>query len=190
MSRSSTHTPRQVKGIVQIDLVKFLRVQQRSAPLPRMSQAAEDLLSSHVIVSAWYSLGPYLEIIDVLDRVVLKGSEQAALEMGAVSGEKLMRTSYSSYIRSGEALECVMAMRHLWSGHYNFGAMTATLDAPGESVTFTLTDYEDISMAHALMTAGWGIAAARAAGAPRATLQVLERPWKGDSRFCYRISQR
>jgi len=187
MSTSKPQGSRNVKGIIQVDLIKFLRVYQRSTPLPRLSPAAEELLQTRVIVSAWYPLAPFLELIMVTDRVLLKGNEEAAVELGAGGGTNLLRTSYRAYIREGDAAESVMGVRHLWGTHYDFGAIHAELEADRRSVVYTVTGYEDVVAPHGLMTAGWAIAAARIAGAPAARIELLERPWAGDEHLRYRV---
>ena len=193
MTPTMSQPTRHVKGIVQLDLIKYLRVYQRSNPLPGLSAEAEELLHSRVIVSSWYALAPFLELLAATDSLILKGDENAALELGASAGSQLLRSSYRAYIRDGEFAESVMAVRHLWGTHYDFGAVTAELQADQTSVVFTITGFEDVSMAHALMTAGWAIAAARVAGAASVAIEVLERPWKnarkapGGARFRYRV---
>ena len=77
-------------------------------------------------------------------------------------------------------------MRHAWAAIYDFGELSIEHDDE-HSVGFRIDGYEDLAMPHAMMTAGWGLAAARIGGAAQASTEILERPWKGSASFRYVI---
>ena len=77
-----------------------------------------------------------------------------------------------------------MAMRHGWPAHYDFGLLTAA-EVGERDVHFRLTGYPDVPMIHALGIAGWALGAARAAGSKRASVDILERPWRGEDVLAY-----
>ena len=78
-------------------------------------------------------------------------------------------------------------MRHAWRAHYNFGRLESEVSGDA-TVRFTIADYLDMPMVHGMMTAGGGVAAARAAGAANARATIFERPWLGASQLTYEIS--
>jgi hypothetical protein len=76
-------------------------------------------------------------------------------------------------------------MRLAWRAHYDFGRLTAELS--DDRIRFKVEEYDDIPMVHALMTVGWGIGAARSAGAKGAALEIIARPWQGGAGLEYDI---
>ena len=122
-----------------------------------------------------------LRVIDVL---VVKGKEDRAVEMGATGGAGL-RGVHKAYAVEGDPRSSVFSMRLAWRAHYDFGNLIAEIT--DKSVKFKLEGYGDIPMVHAMMTAGWGLGAARAAGSVNAVLEIGARPWKGEPTFVYEI---
>ncbi|MDB4984997.1 MAG: hypothetical protein JWN04_175 [Myxococcaceae bacterium] len=178
---------RHVKGSNVIDLVKFVKTLQKRGPLPPLSPAAEQLLEARLLNSTWYAFEPFVELLQVVDKLVLRSDEGRAMEMGVVGGTVALQGPAKLYLQPNDPRATVVAMRHAWRARHDFADLVASMDGD-RAVRFTLSDYPDISMVHALTTAGWGIAAARAAGSTLASLDVLERPWRGASSFCYRIN--
>lgn len=177
---------RNVKGVTFVDLVKFLRKQQKTTNLPLLTPTAGALLETRILIFAWYPLKSFLELLKITDKTFLKGNESNAMEMGAVSGMNQLRSVHKAYVKSGDPTGSVIAMRHSWRSSANFGDLGADIE-DDHSVVFILRGYDDLGMIHGMMIAGWGVAAARLAGSPNANAELIDRPWKGASRFCYRI---
>jgi len=177
---------RHVAGAVTVDLVKLVKTFERAqGEIPEMHAEVRALLGRRVGFSEWISLALYHKLLEVVDGIALFGKERRALNMG-MAGGAAMRGVLKAYGVHGDPVNTVLAMRHAWSAHYDFGRLRA--EAVGErAVRFTVQDYPDNPMPHALMTAGWGVAAARSAGADDAHAEVLDRPWLDASEFIYVI---
>lgn len=174
---------RTVRGVAFVDLVKFFRNFAKTRPLPKLSPAASELLTTRLSMSTPYSLDALHELLRVLDELVVRGDESRALEMGAAGGstfEGVLKT----YVTPGDPRSSVLAMRHGFRAHYNFGTLTAEEVSPGK-VHFRLKGYDDLPMPFALMMAGWALGAARRAGSKTARVEVLDRPWRGAASFVY-----
>lgn len=178
---------RHVKGAILVDLIKFLKNYEKSGrQLPTFTVNVQKVLAERVLGSAWYPLAVFQELLQVMDGLVLRGDERRTMEMG-VAGGAALRGVTKTYGIEGDPRSSVLAMRHAWRAHYDFGLLTAeALDA--NTVVFELQKYPDLSLVHGLLTAGWGVAAARTAGAVHAALEVKERPWMGAASFIYKIS--
>lgn len=180
---------RHVIGAILVDLVKSLRKLERTSgrALP-VSAAARATLDRRVLISEWVSLDVFLELLHALDALVLKGDEQRAMELGALGGAS-MRGLQKAYVVVGDPLSSVAAMRHAWRAHYDFGRLSC--DTTNEAVVrFTVSGYPDMTMVHGMMTVGWGVAAARAAGAAAVRAEILERPWRGATTLTYDVQVR
>ncbi|MET0342383.1 MAG: hypothetical protein ABW252_15370 [Polyangiales bacterium] len=176
---------RRVVGNILVDLVKFLKNHEAQHGPVELGAEARALLAGRVVMSGWYPLGLFHELLAVLDRLVVKGSERRALELGAAGGVA-MRGVKKTYLVPGDPRQSVIAMRHAWRTHYDFGVVS--YEDGEDDVQFRIDGYPDIPMVHALMTAGWGISAARAAGSETSLARIVERPWRDGARdFVYRI---
>ena len=176
---------RRIVGVGFVDMVKFIKNHERShGPLP-LNDEARAFLANRVLASEWYPIEFFHALLVGLDKAVIKGSEQRALELGATGGTAL-RGAQKAYVKPGDPVNSVFAMRHAWRAHYDFGALTAEVTRDG-AVRFTVEDYPDIPMTHALITAGWGVGAARAAGSESASAEIIERPWRSGERYVYKI---
>jgi len=123
-------------------------------------------------------------MMDIVFRELLGNDEQAAVQMGLNGGLTILKTVHRAYVSEGDPLGSVLTMRHVWPSYFNFGAISGELSGE-RGVLFTVTDYPDVSLVHALMMIGWAIAAAQLGGARDASYQLLERPWEGDSQLKY-----
>lgn len=175
---------RHIVGNTLLDLVKYLKNYEKTRGPLAMRDDARALLAGRLMLSEWYPLSTFHELLRVLDRIVVHGDELRALAIGAAGGSA-MRGLHKTYVVPGDAKGGVLAMRHGWRAHYDFGVLTADpLDA---GVHFALSGYPDMPMIHGLMTAGWGLAAARAAGSTSAVAEIVDRPWVGGDKLTYKI---
>jgi hypothetical protein len=182
MQRSSG---RHAKGANLIDLVRYIKNYGKTHELPAMPTNAQSLLTEHIRGTEWYDLEGFQELMNVADKIVIKGDEARAREIGAAGGVTL-RGLHNAYAVQGDPLSSVIAMRHAWRAHYDFGVLTAEIP-DGKSVLFKLTGYPDVSMVHGVFIASWALAAARFAGSTNATLAVVERPWRGEPALVYQV---
>lgn len=178
---------RHVIGVVVADLVRFLINHERATgtTLP-LSPEARELLSRRVRLAEWITLASFHELLRWLDQIAIQDDEARALTLGAQGGA-LMRGLQKAYGVSGDPKSSIVAMRHAWRAHYDFGRLTYDAERPG-AVEFSIDEYTDMPMTHGLLTAGWGVAAARAGGATDVKVTVIERPWRGAPRFRYVIA--
>lgn len=167
-----------------VDLVKFTKHYEKQVSPFSLAADTRAFLSGRVVTTQWYPLAYFHDILAALDDRLWHGSEERALELGA-GGGAAMRGLQKTYGQEGP-LSSVLAMRHAWRAHYDFGVLSA--ETPNDSmVRFTVDGYPDMPMTHGMMTAGWGLAAARMAGASSARAEILERPWLGAKRFVYQV---
>lgn len=179
---------RKAKGINLVELVKFIRSlrKKRTFRTP-LSGQAEALLSMQVLPISWYSHAAFLELVELVYREVLERDEEKTYAMGIAGGRIALTGPHRAFIDPNSVARSVLAMRHVWRACFNFGELNAQLEDE-QTVLFRLTGYEDVTPAHAFMTAGWGAAAAFVAGASSARAQVLDKPWKGAKDLTYRVS--
>ncbi|HEX6244178.1 MAG TPA: hypothetical protein VFZ61_24850 [Polyangiales bacterium] len=185
MLRAEVTPQRLVKGTNLVDLIKLLRGVRKVRKLDGLSGAADQLLADRILPTAWYAHETFVELLDFTFRALLNGSEKAACEMGATGGRAELSRSMRALVDRQDPLGSVLAMRHAWQASFNFGMLRAGVEE--RSVVFRLSGYRDVGTAHAHMIAGFGLAAAQLSGAPQATAEVLEAPWRGATELVYRI---
>jgi hypothetical protein len=176
---------RHVKGVALIELVKLLKQVAKRPGAAALPPKAQALLAGRVLISDWYALENFHELLRLADRLVLKSDEARTIEMGAAGGAA-MRSQLKAYAIPGDTQSSVLAMRHAWRAHYDFGVIGVETPS-ARSVLFRLSDYPDIPKIHGLMTAGWALSAARSAGSTNASLEFHERPWQGAPELVYTV---
>lgn len=181
-----TETDRLTKGVSFIYLIKILKIYRRQHPLSGLSRATEALFNEHILPTKWYPHKCFIELLDITYRVILDSDEQNTVQMGINGGQAILKGVHGAFVRNGDPIGSVMALRHIWPTYYDFGGLNAEL-IESSSVIFTLIGYPDIELPHAMTILGWGIAAAQLGGAVGTNHEVLERPWAGASAFKYRI---
>ena len=187
MPAADTAPSRRAKGTNLSQLVPFLRKRRKARPFAPLSPAAEKLMEERIIESRWYPFDPFVELLRIVDKEVLRGSEELALGMGVVGGKQALLGTHKAFVTVGDPLGSAMAMRHSWRAYFDFGELRAVADNDRQ-VTLTLTGYSDVIMVHGGMIAGWGAAAAQLAGAADAKATLLEKPWEGAPRMVYRVT--
>ncbi len=179
---------RRAKGTNLVQLVAVLKKTRHKVPLGPLTLAAEKLLEEdRILENAWYPHAPFLELLDAMWRIVLQRNEEHALQAGIVGGKYALETAHGTFVMPGDPIGSAYAMRHSWRAYFNFAELKAEIDTPN-TVTLTLSGYPDVSPVHANMILGWAIAAAHMGGAPKATGELLERPWKSGAVLRYRVT--
>lgn len=179
-------TARAAKGTSVVELVKMLRHVRKQRAFPSLSPEAEKLLAERVLPTAWYPHAAFLELLDFTFRNLLGGSAAKAYEMGVSGGRVMLLSSHKALVNANDPVESVLAMRHAWQTHFNFGSLRA--EAGEGSVLLRLSGYEDVPPCHAYTIAGWGAASARLAGAQRAVPKVLQGPWEGGRELVFCVT--
>lgn len=177
---------RSLKGTSVADLVKTLRIYRRTHPIEGLSPAAEALLEQRILVNGWYPLEAFLELLDFTYRELLGSNEKATFELGLRGGERILSGPHKGFIQKGDPAASVMAMRHTWRVYFDFGELTGEL-VDEHTVEFTVKGYPDVTAPHAIVTAAWGAAAAKLAGAQETECEFIERPWEGGECLRYRV---
>jgi hypothetical protein len=182
-----TTSARHAKGTNLIELIKALKVYQRTRPLEGLSPAAQTMLDTRVLLSDWYPHEPFLELLSVLYERLLGRIPERAVQIGIAGGTAALQTTYRAYVQDGDPAASVLATRHVWRASFDFGELKANLDPDG-AVRFVLTGYPDIPPVHAAIISAWSVAAARLAGAGQAKVTIVEAPWDGADRLVYRTT--
>jgi hypothetical protein len=178
---------RQAKGVSFVELVKLLKNRRRKHPFSGLSAEAEGLFGQHLLPTGWYPFPPVAELIDLAYRELLRGSAEAALQMGIAGGTHALRTYHRGFIRPGDPLASLLAMRRSWSLYFDFGELT-TKQVGERGVVFQLDGYPDISAAHGPMVVGWHRAAGLVAGVKNLRGEIVECPWTdGSPRLVHRV---
>lgn len=183
----SGYVERKAKGANFTPLVKALKAFRKRKPLGAMPSSAEAMLDERILDSAWYPHAPLVELLRVMHRDLLNGNEEVLLQTGILEGKNALKTWHSSYVMENDPIGSALAMRHSWRTYFNFGELKAE-QSSDTTVTLTLSGYHDVQLVHANMILGWAIAAAQLSGAPHATGDFVERPWRTGSRLLiYRV---
>ncbi len=167
-----------MKGSNLIGLVKLLRGLRKTRPLQGLSPAALALLDERVLVTDWYPFEPFLEFVELTYRDLLKGSEEAALQMGIAGGREALAGVHKAFISQGDAAASLLAMKPAWRAYFDFAQLSAE-KVGTNAVRFNLIDYPDVGAAHGMLIVGWHVAAARLAGSEKARAEVVLKPWTG-----------
>lgn len=184
----SAYAERKAKGANFPALIRTLRSLRKKRPLGPMSSVAEAMLEQRVLDHMWYPHAPLVDLLQVLFREVLGSSEAQTLQVGILEGKQALKTWHSMYVMENDPIGSALAMRHSWRTYFNFGELKAEQTSPTQ-VTLRLSGYEDIPAVHGNMILGWAIAAAQLGGAPRATGEIIDRPWRTHSRvMIYRVT--
>jgi hypothetical protein len=177
---------RNTKGTGLVELVKVLRIHRHQQPLEGLGARGRALVDERILPNEWYPLEGFLDLLDFAYTQLLGRDDQATLQMGVAGGRVLLQGPHRAFIKPGDPSASVHAMRHTWPAYYDFGSLSA--EPEGDStVRFELTGYPDVPAPHAMMIAGWPIAAAQLSGAADARCEMLERPWRGGGPLAYRV---
>lgn len=186
---------RLVKGTNLVQVVRLLRVHQRSHALPEMGAWEQDLLRRRVSPSTWYSLGVFDSLLQIAHRFVHDGSEAAAQGMGRRFALALMaqREAAGKSLPPQVPVSAVCTLAQRWRDYFNFGELTI-VPWPGpdseHGVRVHVTGYPDMSACLGHVIAGWSMQYAESAGARDVTLRVEERPWMHNSVLTFTLSWR
>ncbi len=169
---------RHVKGVNLLGLVKTIKVLRRQRPIDGLSPETLALLEERVLVSSWYPLQHLWELLDVTYRELLGSEPARALEIGVMGGMEVWSGTHRVFVVERGPISVLRSMGPAWSSYFDFGSLDVTL-VDERCVRFTVRDYPDVPVPHGMTIAGWHLAAARVAGCPEASAEVVEAPWEG-----------
>lgn len=178
---------RRAKGINFIELIKLLKIQRRTRPLNGLSKEVTALLDEHILLTAWYPVEPFIELIDYVYKHMLSAKPERAFELGVVGAEMQLTGPHRAFVVCGDPEASVLGLRHIWRAYFDFGDVQAALEAPGR-VLFTVRDYPDMPCPHGWMMPAYEVVAARLAGAHNPTFELLQCPWLGAPSLVYRLN--
>jgi hypothetical protein len=177
---------RKVKGANLLGLVKLVKSYRKTHAIDGLSASAESLLADHVLASEWYPFAPFTELIELVDREILKRSDEHALQMGIAGGRVALDSFHKGFIRPGDPVATLFAMRAAWPFYFDFGDLQTAKDGSA-AVRFSVNGYPDVSRVHGQLILGWHVSAALVSGSDGASGEILEAPWKGDLRLVHRV---
>lgn len=185
---------RLVKGTIVLGVVRLLRSQQHSRPLPEMGVWEQDLLRKRVASSTWYALNVFDSLLQTAHRYVFDGSEAAAQNMGRASGQFFMQERNARGVAApADPLSALSVMAAGWRRLFNFGELKVTPWPNPDSehgARVQITGYPDMSACHGHTIIGWSLQTIEEAGAKDIELSIEERPWMHNSVLTYKLSWR
>lgn len=183
---------RLVKGSIVLGVVRLLRSQQHTRPLPEMGDWEQDLLRKRVSASTWYALKIFDSLLQIAHRFVFDGSEAAAQSMGRASGQALARDRATrGQPPPGDPMSALEFMAQGWRRLFNFGELTIASwpgEEGGHGARVQITGYPDMSACHGHTIIGWSVQTIEEAGAKNVELRIEERPWMHNSVLTYTLS--
>jgi hypothetical protein len=184
---------RLVKGTNLLGVVRLLRSQQHSHPLPEMGAWEQDLMRKRVSASTWYALKVFDSLLQIAHRYVFDGSESAAQNMGRHFGKELWRDQAARGMErlENDPLALLSEMAGRWRRIFNFGELNVTPWPNPDSehgARVHITGYPDMSACHGHTIIGWSMQLVEDSGAKQVELRIEERPWMHNSVLTYTLS--
>jgi hypothetical protein len=181
---------RLVRGTPLASVLRALRNQRRSRPLPELSSWEQDLIERKVAPSTWYAITVFDSLMQLVHRFVYDGSEAAAQNMGRVYARELIAQMPETMVVVGDALETLARVPSRWRAQYNFAdVQVSPLPArEGEhGVRVRVASYPDMSACHGHALIGFTRELAEQAGATAIRMQIEERPWMHNPLLSYTL---
>jgi hypothetical protein len=184
---------RLVRGTNLASVLRALRTQRRTRPLPELGDWEKDLLLRRVAPSTWYSLKVFDSLLQMVHRFVYDGSETAAQGMGRSFARTGIEESAALLVVTDDPLATLGQVPAQWRDQYNFGELhVLPLPAQGgeHGVRVRINAYPDMSAVHGHAIMGYTAELAEQAGARATKLQLEERPWMHNSTLSYTLTWR
>lgn len=185
---------RLVKGTIVLGVVRLLRSQQHSRPLPEMDAWEKDLLRKRVSTSTWYALRVFDSLLQTAHRFVFDGSEAAAQNMGRASGQFFIQDREARGVAAPlDPLSALELMATGWRTLFNFGELKVTPWPNPDSehgARVHISGYPDMSACHGHTIIGWSLQTIEDVGAKDVEVRIEERPWMHNSVLAYTLSWR
>jgi hypothetical protein len=159
-----------------IELVKLLRVARREGRLPGLTADEYALLDERILVSSWYpieTLWRWLELCHEL----FGATDEAAIQMGRIGGERVLSGVHSSFIKPDDLERGLKTVERAWSSYFDFGTIQAKLVS--DVIRITIHDYPDIPRVHGLCMLGWYEAAVLLNEYEQRYARIVAEPWSG-----------
>ena len=130
-----------------------------------LSPAARKVMEDGPLETQWYPYDVYIEMSEVIDRVLGEGDLALVQEMGSFSCEHNLTGIYRLFFRWGNLGFLVDRAAKAWHSQYDFGSMKSTRDPDNRNhVTLELTNCPRPTRALYLAVKGWVMTAAELSG--------------------------
>lgn len=182
---------RLVRGTNLESVLRALRSERRTRPLPELGAWEQDLLRKHVAPSTWYALKVFDSLLQVVHRFVYDGSEAAAQSMGRHHARARIADAPKLLIVDADPLETLARFPKRWREQFNFGEVQVTPLSGNDhhhGVRIRISGYPDMSACHGHAIMGFTRELAERAGAEAPRLDVEERPWMHNSVLTYTLT--
>lgn len=174
---SAPASSRHAKGVNLIELVKILRVARREGRLQELTPEKSALLDDRILVSSWYPIEMLWRWL-ALCHELFGGSDEAAIQMGRIGGERVLSSVHSSLLKPDDLERGLRTVERAWPMYFDFGSVEAKLH--GDVIRITLHDYRDIPRVHGLCMLGWFEAALMLNDYEQRYAKIVGQPWSGD----------
>ena len=185
---------RLVRGTNLTGVMRVLRSQRRSRPLPELGDWETDLMRRRIAPSTWYSLKVFDSLLQLVHRFVFDGSEAAAQRMGRTYANEGIGERGNDLIVPGDPLATLGRLPGRWHEQYNFGQVNVQ-PLPGHAgehgehgVRVRINAFPDMSACHGHVIMGFTAELAERAGAKQTQLLLEERPWMHNSVLSYTLT--
>ena len=133
---------------------------------------AREVMEEGPLETNWYSYDVYIEVSEVMDRVLGNGDMQLCQELGGFSCELNLTGIFRVFFRFGNIGFLLDRAAKAWHSQYDFGTMTVTRDPDNrQRVTLEVSDVPRPHIVHYLAIKGWALKAADLSGAEITTLE-------------------
>jgi hypothetical protein len=184
---------RLVRGELLVPVVRMLKVQRRTEPVPDLGAWERDLLARRIAPTTWYALMVFDSLLQTVHRFVLDGSEAAARRLGVGFAAADLATEASQRRRreaGHDAAAELTAFAARWRELFNFGACELEElphEPPQRVFRIRFTGYPDMSACLGHAVAGYVASLVEAAGSSVDELHVDERPWMHNNVLTLRV---
>ncbi len=165
------------KGTNIIELVKMAKVGRKTGQITDLPDRIESFLSQRVLLSEWYPLEDFWELLRVVHEQLLAGDDTAAIRLGEMGAHVAHDGIYKAFIKPGDAGRTLEALDRIWPRLFNFGELRAELQG-ANGIRYTFTGYGDMPRLHGLVLLGWVRATIAIAGATHKESSIIVAPWE------------
>lgn len=144
-------------------------------------------LETGVLKSAWYPFDLYIELSEIIDRVVGRGDGSLYRSISAQTAEDDMSTVYKVFFKFLQPMYVFGKATQLWNAYYSSGSFQVNPLGPGK-VEFEVADFEAPNWAHCESVIGWVERTVQLTGVKGVHSEHLECRARGASRCRMRIT--
>lgn len=133
----------------------------RARVLEALGPEARELMETNPLETQWYPYDVYIEISEVIDRVLGDGDMRLFEELGAFSCEQTLTGVFRVFFRFGNLRFLLDRASKAWHSQYDFGSMHVEHDPDDRQIVkLTIRDVPNPHIVHYLAIRGWMLKAA------------------------------